>query len=153
MYDETTIAYNNATELDGNVGGNGGGISLQQSELQITGSCNISSNHAIRGGGIHATSSTITVHQSGILRIMDNSAIEGGGIHLAKNPRMYLLKLLINFHKTFLEFKGNCAIYGGAIFVADDINSGACLLNVECFIQTLAVYVTKNKKCSIKCKT
>ena len=94
VYGETTVDYNNVTEFDGNEGGNGGGISLQQSNLQIIGTCNISNNHAIRGGGIHATSSTITVYQSGILQLMDNSAIEGGGIYLAKKSKNILVKII-----------------------------------------------------------
>ena len=34
-------------------------------------------------------------------------------------------------------FRDNHAIYGGAVYVADNTSSGACLANSECFIQTL----------------
>ncbi|MGJ8945853.1 hypothetical protein AB9K17_23410, partial [Salmonella enterica subsp. enterica serovar Kentucky] len=44
MYGETTVANNTATNSSG------GGISLHQSHLEITGNCNISYNHAVRGG-------------------------------------------------------------------------------------------------------
>ena len=40
----------------------------------------------------------------------------------------------------FLNFSRNHAHYGGAIYVADDTNSGACLPNSECFIQTLTLH-------------
>ena len=53
VYDVTILCSNAAT------GGNGGGISLVQSELEIHPRLIvlIDGNHAMRGGGIHATSS------------------------------------------------------------------------------------------------
>ena len=39
-----------------------------------------------------------------------------------------------------LSFNGNHANYGGAVYVADDTNSGACSPDIECFIQALALY-------------
>ena len=57
MYGETTIANNTATVSSG------GGISLQQSDLEVRGNCIISGNGAVRGGGIHASSSTVAVYQ------------------------------------------------------------------------------------------
>ena len=56
VYGETTIANNTATDSSG------GGISLQQSDLEVKGNCTISGNDVKRGGGIHATSSTIAVY-------------------------------------------------------------------------------------------
>ena len=136
MYGDTAIAYNNATN------GSGGGISLQQSDLEIKGVCNISSNHAMRGGGIHATSSTVTIYESGSLQFMDNSAINGGGIYLEVNPRIYFLKESTD-NRSFLKFKGNHANYGGAVYVADGTISGACSPNIECFMQSLALHQYK----------
>ena len=49
MHGEITIANNTATNS------NGGGISLYQSDLEIKDICIIFQNHAMRGGGIHAT--------------------------------------------------------------------------------------------------
>ena len=57
MYGETTVANNTATVSSG------GSIYLQQSELEVRGSCVISGNNAVRGGGIHATSSTVAVYE------------------------------------------------------------------------------------------
>ena len=37
-------------------------------------------------------------------------------------------------------FSSNQASYGGAVYVADDTNAGACSPNIECFIQTLALF-------------
>ena len=87
VYGETIIANNTATVSSG------GGIYLQQSDLEIKGNCIISGNNAVSGGGIHATSSTIAVHQQWILLFINNKAEEyGGGLHLGINPKLYILK-------------------------------------------------------------
>ena len=49
IYGEMIIANNTATVSSG------GGISLQQSDLEVRENCIISGNDAVRGGGIHAT--------------------------------------------------------------------------------------------------
>ena len=130
-----TIAYNNAT-----LNGSGGGISLKQSDLVIFGTCNISGNHAMKGGGIHATSSTITVYQPGTLQFSNNRAVHGSGIHLEVNSKLYVLKYNTYGNSNFLVFEENHADYGGAVYVKDDTNSGACSLNIECFMQTFALH-------------
>ena len=76
MYGETTIASNTATTSSG------GGISLQQSDLEVKGSCIISGNDAVWGGGIHVVSSTIAVHEPGALQFTNNQAEDGGGVYL-----------------------------------------------------------------------
>ena len=133
------IANNIATDS------NGGGVSLQQSELEIKGNCFISSNHAMRGGGIHATSSAVIVYQSGTLKFINNRAVNGSGLYLELNPKLYLLKLRSVLHLDpadyLLTFRDNHASsHGGAIYVADDTNSGTCSTNNECFIQALALH-------------
>ena len=130
---------------------NGGGISLLQSELDISclngcRSCDadvtISGNSAERGGGVYATSSIISLCQQGYLCFVNNVAQSGGGLYLEVNPKLNLLKR--EYYNTqglaFLIFTDNRAAYGGAVYVADDTNSGGCSPNVECFIQTLALY-------------
>ena len=139
LYGTTTIANNTATV------GNGGGISLHQSELRFIGSCTISENYAMRGGGVHAKSSTITLHQKGTLQFVKNNAENGSGIYLEVNPTLYLLKNDPFDHRDLLIFTGNHANYGGAMYVADNTNSGACSPNVECFIQTLALHQAPNR--------
>ena len=124
IHGETMIVYKNATRSTG------GGISLRQSDLKIKGTCNISSNYAMRGGGIHATSSSISLHLSGILWFINNSTVNGSGIYLEANSKLYILKERPINPKTFLIlFEGNHAKYGGPVFVADDTSSGACLLD------------------------
>ena len=98
----------------------------------------------MRGGGIHAKSSTISVYQKGgTLQFISNNTENGSGLYLEINPTMYLLKnrpdSRVN-HRMIIIFTGNHAHYGGAVYVADDTNTGACSPNIECFIQTLAVY-------------
>ena len=138
LYGTTTIANNTATNSSG------GGISLHQSHLEIKGSCNVSGNYAMRGGGIHAKSSTISVYQKGgTLQFINNTAENGSGLYLEINPKLYLLKSEAEdakVHRDLLIFTGNHAHYGGAVYVADDTNPGACSPNIECFIQTLAQY-------------
>ena len=136
LYGTTIIANNTATDSSG------GGVSLQQSDLDIKGSCSISNNYAMRGGGVHAKSSTITIHQpKGTLQFTNNRAENGGGLYLDVNPKLYILKTDGDTSGTnLLIFTGNHGNYGGAVYVADDTNSGACVPNIECFIQTLALY-------------
>ena len=135
MYGDTTIANNTSTNSSG------GGIFLQQSELEIKGNCTISGNYAMRGGGIHATSSTVAVYQPWTLQFINNRAENGSGLYLEDNPKLYVLKSQSSRKDEYqLLFYDNYANYGGAIYVADDTNSGACSPNNECFIQTLALY-------------
>ena len=140
MYGNTTIANNTA------VYSSGGGISLHQSDLEIKGNCIISSNDARRGGGIHAVSSTVAVHEPGTLQFTSNQAKNaGGGVYLEVDTKLYVLKS--RFHEDdrhLLTFSGNHADYGGAIYVADDTNAGACLPDIECFFQTLSIQVLKS---------
>ena len=136
VYGDTIIADNRATSSSG------GGISLQQSELKIKGNCIISDNHAMRGGGIHATSSTIAVYQSGTLQFVNNRAINGSGLYLEVNPKLYILKLQFQLDEhDILTFRDNYASsHGGAVYVADDTNHGACSPDIECFIQAFALH-------------
>ena len=136
IYGETTIANNTATNS------NGGGISLYQSDLEIKGNCIISHNYAPRGGGIHATSSTVAVYQPSTLQFINNRAENGSGLYLEVNPKLYVLKSGSSYNDDayLLLFSGNHANYGGAVYMADDTNSGACLPDNECFIQTLTLF-------------
>ena len=138
IYGETTIANNMANS-------SGGGISLKQSRLEIKGMCQFVNNVAVRGGGIHASSSTIAVFQPGTLQVINNSAKFGGGIYLEVNPKLYTLKNTPRV-SYLMTFTGNHANYGGALYVSDDTNSGACSSDIECFIQTLALhrFITTN---------
>ena len=114
VYGETRVANNTAVN-----NGGGGGISLHQSELDIKGYCRVSHNHTTRGGGIHATSSTIMVHQSGILIFAKNRAKNGSGLYLEVNPKLYLAKMDPSSVRLrhLLIFNDNYAKYGGAVYV------------------------------------
>ena len=134
IYGETTIANNRANS-------SGGGISLKQSRLEIKGISQFVNNVAVRGGGIYASSSTIVVYQPGTLHVINNTANFGGGLYLEVNPKLYILKNTQEKRVRYLlNFTDNHAMYGGAVYVADDTNSGACSPNIECFIQTLTLY-------------
>ena len=134
MYGEPTIANNTATVSSG------GGISLQKSDLEVRGNCIISGNNAVRGGGIHVTSSTVDVHEQGSLQFINNRANNGGGLYLEANAKLYIKRELMYVQYIHLLFRANHANYGGAIYVADNTNAGACSPDNECFIQTLALH-------------
>ena len=137
--DSTIIIYGNIRIANNTANsGSGGGISLRQSNLKITGYCYISHNKATRGGGIHVHNSYVTVYQPAVLYFIYNSAIYGGAICLEVNPKLYLLKnLQYPSDDKLLSFISNNANYGGAVYVEDNTNSDACLSNRDCFIQAL----------------
>ena len=141
MHGETTIANNNLITF---ANSRGGGISLIQSHLEIKGKCNLVNNSAVRGGGIHATSSTVAVYTPGTLQIINNYAELGGGMNLELNSKLYVLKseafFTIFTNRCFLNFTDNHANYGGAVYVEDSTNPGSCSSDSECFIQTLALH-------------
>ena len=131
VYGEVIIDNNKASD------NSGGGIHLQQSNLEIKGNCSISNNHAVKGGGgIYAGSSTIDVYKPGLLQFINNSAENGGGIYFGIDPRLNLLKPFDD-SEHLLTFTSNHASYGGAVYVADEANSAACLPTSLCFIQIL----------------
>ena len=138
VYDNVLIANNIANDSRGT---SGGGIYLQLSSLDIKGRCNISNNNAMKGGGIHSSSSIITVHQLGALHFINNGAEHGGGLYLDVNPKVYLLNTVHDANKNLLiiVFTNNHANYGGAVYVADDTNN--CASRTECFFQAVAVHI------------
>ena len=93
MYGETTIANNTATVSSG------GGISLRQSDLEVRGTCIIYGNDAERGGGIHATSSTIAVYKPWTLQFINNRA-KNGGLYLEVNAKLYVLKCELMYRQS-----------------------------------------------------
>ena len=137
---DTTIIVDGDIRIANNMAlsGNGGGISLYQSILEINGHCYISHNSATWGGGIHAHSSYVTVYQPAVLHLNDNSAKYGGAMCLEVNPRLYLLKhFQYPSNDELVFFINNSANHGGAVYVADDTNLDACLSNRDCFVQVL----------------
>ena len=142
-HDGATLATDTTIVMDGDIriannmalSGNGGGISLYQSILEIKGHCYIYHNSATRGGGIHAHSSYVTVYQPSVLHLSDSSAKYGGAMCL---ERLYLLKhFQYPSNDELVSFINNSVNYGGTIYVADDTNLDACLDNRDCFVQVL----------------
>ena len=62
-------------------------------DLEFKGNCIISGNVVVRGGGIHATSSTIVVYQPWTLQFINNRAENGSGLYLEVTAKLYVLKL------------------------------------------------------------
>ena len=152
---QTTIANNGATE-------GGGGIYLYHSEINCQDGCTLEllNNSAVeRGGGIHAISSSVKVYtgethtSTSVVCFSENSAKKGGGLCLEVNAKLYVLKpysYSSDDSLYALQFTSNTADYGGAVYVADDINSRTCAstsytkhyTSTECFIQTLVLHGT-----------
>ena len=82
IFSRVVIAKNVATNY------NRGGIYLHQSNLNIKGYCLIINNHATRGGGVHASGSSITVYPQEKLHFFNNSAGKGSGIHLEVSSKL-----------------------------------------------------------------
>ena len=159
---DVTIAHNTAT-------GNGGGVYLSTSELNCQQESalvllnNIASH---KGGGLHAISSSIKAASSiangqytgARLNITGNAAKRGGGLSLEANAKLYILKYDFYFYYyddndfNTTTFTANRADYGGAIYVDDDTNSGACASNTEteCFFQVLALHSAENPDLKIQ---
>ena len=166
MYGDNTVSHNTASV-------SGGGIYAYQSELNLKENFNISKNRACdRGGGIHAISSTTRLIDGSKTYFVGNNAERGGGMCLESNAKVYLLKtmveclqlnVLLYFGVHYynhvcrvkesswitLHLHNNTAVYGGAVYVADDANSATCdatpfsdktSISSECFIQSLALY-------------
>ena len=76
---------------------------------------NISDNYALRGGGVHASGSAITLHmQFGNLQLTNNNTKCNGGMFSEVNSKLYVLK---DQGKSFrplsvIKFMGNQASYG-----------------------------------------
>ena len=130
----------------------GGGLYLYQCQLQILGKLYMIKNTAqTMGGRIHSVSSSIvfmgakkpaTAKKSqSKVSITSNSAEMGGGIALEFGSKIYVIAdyKVVTLHK-------NKARRGGAIYVADGTNSGACPneakvsadIAVECFFQWIS---------------
>ena len=139
MQGETTIANNNIMAANGS----GGGIHLIQSNIAILGICNFTQNHATRGGGIHASSSSIVVYQQGVLRFTNNSAKFGGGVYLNVSSRLITFSKFPGIWREecengLVQFIDNHANYGGAVYVEDN-SSMSCFSSIECPIQSMAI--------------
>ena len=143
IYGETTIAHNAASN-------SGGGIYLHQSGLTCYSQCTlelVNNTSGYKGGGIYATSSFFSAENEAWVTFKENNAgFAGGGICLEQNSRLYVLMVSEGIGKVdVMIFTGNSADYGGALYVADETNSGTCAsksfeqysTKTECFIELL----------------
>ena len=140
----------------------GGGIHAYQSELYFRGRTVITDNTAVlSGGGIQAISASTKLAE-GSLFFVNNSARRGGAISLQLNAKLYVIKDssectsddCTNTNPATwmrMEFIRNLAEYGGAVFVADDTNSGTCDVTLgECFFQVLALHSNINPDLNLR---
>ena len=140
IYTHLELSDNTATH-------SGGAIHCFQCQLLFGALILITGNHASQnGGGLHITSSTINIIANH-MALSQNNAKYGGGIYMQKNSMIVIKKNTPQIlPRYFLEFSGNAADYGGAVYVRDDTNSGVCASNStassegNCFLQTLRLY-------------
>ena len=125
----------------------GGSIYLYQSQLtcEHQSFLTVLLNKANKtGGGIHATNSVIKMHfteydssELGPKLTYDgsyagfgaNTAVLGGGLYLEVNSKFY--SLIYNFVGNKIpyytvQFRHNSALYGGAVYIADETNNSTC---------------------------
>ena len=149
VYHSIELASNQATDL-------GGGIYAYQSEIEFKAEqmrlqrSQINNNAASSGGAICAIASNLKIAKT-YLDFDSNVANQNGGaIYLEQNSKIYVQKnerdsphnLIVK-----LDFTGNFAEKGGAIYVADKSNdrmlcqaANTEIYQTECFIQTLGVH-------------
>lgn len=148
----------------------GGGIYLYQSELNCKGTSTLILlvNSALeRGGGVYAISSIVSAEYnydintksyngSRIWFLNNTAGHAGGGICLEINAKINILNVNeYDSKRSFytLQFKGNSAYYGGAVYVADNTNSVLCMSSsnkihstaAECFLQTLVIVIRRER--------
>ena len=131
---------------------NGGGILLHQSELicQSNSHLTMIDNVAMeKGGAIYASGSTLKITawiQQTLLTIRNNSAKNGGGLYLETSAKIIIVKYSDSY-SNLVNFTGNSADYGGAVFVDDDTLSAACTRgDIDYFIQDLILLMDEEHK-------
>ena len=132
----------------------GGGIYLYQTEIRSN--CNLTLKRNIAnnsGGGIYMVSDAFNINLEtyvtrASIRILENSASRGGGIFLSNHAKLNIFegKPLGEDNELF-RLINNHADYGGALYVADDTNTGICnglsdnfyatISNSVCFFRNL----------------
>ena len=140
----SNIFMSGNSTISNNTANTGGGICLYHSEIVFEGFTALSNNKARnRGGGIHSVSSSImlrTIHKLNYLHLISNTAKQGGGLCLEASSKFHF----VTKNEQVIFFIKNSAEKGGAIYVADDTNSGTCLSSKdneidisesECFFQ------------------
>lgn len=144
--------------LNNSARSNGGGVYLYQSEVdcQQGSTFGLMDNRAeLKGGAVHAIGTTIKiiVPTDGIvLTIENNVAQTGGGIFFESNAKLYTVKWY-GFYSNLVNFIGNSADYGGAVYVDDDTYTAACLReNTACFFQELILFESSTEGISIDFK-
>ncbi|XP_064402944.1 uncharacterized protein LOC135348603 [Halichondria panicea] len=135
VFDTTMTFKGNSTFSENNVRDFtvGGAISLiDNSELNLYGFYLFERNRLadIEGGAIYSDNGYITFEGHG--RFIENVARRGGALYLRNNQNMQLEA------QTILEFIGNSATEGGAIFVYSSVTSIDCIITTDreddCFV-------------------
>lgn len=145
--------------LNNSARNNGGGIYLYQGELdcQQGSTLTLMGNRAEqKGGAIHAIGTTLKINapiNRTILTIESNRAQTGGGICFESNAKLYTVKWY-GFYSKLVQFIGNSADYGGAVYVDDDTYAASCIRQntAACFFQELILLETSSEGISLEFK-
>ena len=113
----------------------GGGIYLIESTLYFMLEARICNNLAYAsGGGMHAINSSITIGNA--VNFESNQAMTGGGVSLA-NSKLYMYDTIdVDTIINVIFVSNHATKYGGALYVADNVDS-MCSNNGRCFFQNL----------------
>ena len=159
------ILLSGKSTVDNNEAANtGGGIYLYQTILALEGTLTLSNNIAQEsGGGIHFVSSLLMPRLAYLnfrnkpvthVKFTSNSAHRGGGACLEENSKFYMTA-----NKNSFSFIRNEAQYGGAVYVSDQTNKGACTssqetvtasLESDCFFQSVSALTTDKRVINIE---
>ena len=159
------ILLSGRSTVDNNEAANtGGGIYLYQTLLALEGTLTLSNNIAQEsGGGIHFVSSLLMPRLAYLnfrnkpvthVKFTSNSAHRGGGACLEENSKFYMTANMNSF-----SFIHNEAQYGGAVYVSDQTNKGACTssqetvtasLESDCFFQSVSALTTDKRVINIE---
>ena len=130
----------------------GGGIYLYQSGLHCYGcTLHICNNTASsRGGGVQAISSAIKIYFNEVISHVSfetNLVTKGGAVSFESNGNLLIFQYRLHqSNEQVIYFKGNSAVYGGAIYINDD---SSCLNSdydvrpkesMECFFQIFSAF-------------
>ena len=117
----------------------GGALCIVSGQSLFLGNFVFSENHASRrGGAIAAINSSLTFSSDGIF--LNNSAMDGGALSLEFDSRFEFL-LTVD-----IQFTGNIAQHGGAIYVTDDVHTTECEKDplLESFPQCFFMVLNRN---------
>ena len=134
---DNTANYNKGDELGG-----GGGVAVDAGTFTMSGSANITGNHAECGGGVYEGASGAFTMNSGAKIVNNKASGKGGGVYMGASGVKY------KFQMTGGEITNNEAVEGGGVYAGKYSTSqftmtGGSITNNTATNTGGGVYVTK----------